>query len=58
MVNQEYHKGSFCVYTSVFCQEGYCSECEVYRKRSAAVSSIDRNDGVKSQKRRQTVLVH
>ena len=22
MVNLEYHKGSFCVYTSVFCQEG------------------------------------
>ena len=58
MVNQEYHKGSFCVYTSVFCQEGYCSECEVYRKRLAVVKSIDQMEDVSSQKRRQPVLVH
>ena len=30
MENIEYHKGSFCVYTPIFCQEGYCARCEIY----------------------------
>ena len=25
------HKGSFCTLTGTFCQEGYCSECEIYQ---------------------------
>jgi hypothetical protein len=29
MVTMHYHKGQQCVYSSVFCQEGYCSECEI-----------------------------
>jgi hypothetical protein len=28
--NIEYHKGSFCVYTPIFCQEGYYARCEIY----------------------------
>ena len=39
MVNLEYHKGSFCVYSSVFCQEGYCSGCEIYSKRPLAINN-------------------
>jgi hypothetical protein len=34
MVNLEYHKGSFCIYVPRFCQEGYCSQCEIYAQRS------------------------
>ena len=58
MVNQEYHKGSFCVYTSIFCQEGYCFACEIYRKRSARTRQVARREGVKSQKAREPVLTH
>ena len=58
MVNLEYHKGSFCIYTSVFCQEGYCSACEIYRKRPAANKQIGRHAGTKSQKVREPILTH
>ena len=27
MLNLEFHKGQPCVYKSLLCQEGYCSEC-------------------------------
>ena len=27
MLNIQYHKGSFCIYKPIFCQEGYCTEC-------------------------------
>ena len=27
---QEYHKGQPCVYKPILCQEGYCSECDIY----------------------------
>jgi len=30
MTNLEYHKGSFCIFNSVFCQEGYYVEYEIY----------------------------
>jgi hypothetical protein len=36
----EYHKGSFCVYTSVFCQEGYCQSCEIYPQKHSPHKSI------------------
>ena len=42
MLNLEYHKGSFCGYTTVFCQEGYCSECEIYLKMIPPPKIIDR----------------
>ena len=25
-----YHKGHPCIYKPILCQEGYCSECNVY----------------------------
>jgi len=31
--NFEFHKGSFCSYTSIFCQEGFCQDCEIYRQK-------------------------
>jgi hypothetical protein len=33
-VNLEYHKGEMCVVNGMtFCQEGYCSECQIDRQR-------------------------
>jgi hypothetical protein len=58
MVNLENHEGSFCVYTSVFCQEGYCSGCEIYRKRPSATKQADLCAGVKSRKVSRLVLIH
>ena len=58
MVNIEYHKGSFCVYSAIFCQEGYCSECEIYLKRSLATKQVDRYEVVKSQRAPKLDLVH
>jgi hypothetical protein len=28
MINMEFHKGQTCLYKPIFCQEGYCSECQ------------------------------
>ena len=58
MVNPEYHKGLFCVYTSVFCQEGYCHECEIYKKKPMATKQINRRYNTKTQNARQPVLVY
>ena len=33
-MNLEYHKGQFCAYKPVFCQEGYCSECAIFYQNS------------------------
>jgi len=46
MLNLEYHKGSFCAYMSVFCQEGYCSGCEIYRKGRPSIEQADRHEVV------------
>ena len=45
MVNTECHKGSFCVFTPKFCQEGYCSGCEIYLKKSSPIRKEDRRLG-------------
>jgi hypothetical protein len=37
----ESHKGSFCVYTPKFCQEGYCSGCEIYLKKLSPKKLVD-----------------
>jgi hypothetical protein len=68
MINQEYHKGSFCLYTSIFCQEGYCAECEIYRQRPIVTKKKNINDGIKlpkphkqnakSQKAHKPILIH
>ena len=57
-VNLEYHKGSFCVYSSTFCQEGYCSGCEINRKRQLATKQRNRREIVKLQKPQEPILVH
>jgi len=49
MVNLDYHKGSFCVFTHNFCQEGYCSGCEIYLNRSSPTKLVKRRVGMKSQ---------
>lgn len=33
MTNQEYHKGESCLFSSVLCQEGYCSGCMIYLEK-------------------------
>jgi hypothetical protein len=38
MVAIQYHKGQPCVYSSVFCQEGFCSECEICQNWNLKVS--------------------
>ena len=51
MSNLEYRKVSFCVYLSVFCQEGYCSDCYIYGKygkRTVAMEGVERPEVVMS----------
>jgi hypothetical protein len=31
MPNMEYHRGEICPFKCTLCQEGYCSECSIYR---------------------------
>ncbi len=40
MINLEYHKGSFCVYSTIFCQEGYCSECGIYLRKLSSTGQV------------------
>jgi hypothetical protein len=44
MVNVEYHKGSFCIYKTKFCQEGFCSGCEIYLKKQPLVTLLKQFD--------------
>lgn len=37
----EYHKGEFCRYKSIFCQEGYCSNCELALRRNEDGKTIN-----------------
>ena len=46
-MNLEYHKGQFCPYKSVFCQEGYCSECTIYYQNSLCGVLLHRGANVK-----------
>jgi hypothetical protein len=41
------HKGSFCVYKSIFCQEGYCSACEIYLHGYSPAKTTDHNFGLR-----------
>ncbi|MDD1777652.1 MAG: hypothetical protein LUQ65_05730 [Candidatus Helarchaeota archaeon] len=47
MINLEFHKGSFCVHAPVFCQEGYCSGCEIYRQGLSLTKPTDRSDSAR-----------
>ncbi len=46
MTSLLYHKGTFCVYASIFCQEGYCSGCEVFLKQSSPAKKRDQLIGM------------
>jgi hypothetical protein len=37
MINLQYHKGSQCICSSTFCQEGYCSECDIFLNQAVTV---------------------
>ena len=56
MGNPEYHKGSFCVYMSIFCQEGYCSECEIYSRRQSLAKPTTKRDGVRDVRKLQEAV--
>jgi hypothetical protein len=40
MVNLESHKGSFCNYGEKFCQEEYCSRCEIYLNQKPLLKRV------------------
>jgi hypothetical protein len=50
MTQAVFHKGSFCCYTSIFCQEGYCSECEIHVKKTSLKADIKKCKAMKSQR--------
>ena len=47
MGNLTYRKGSFCIYSSTFCQEGYCSGCEIYLHAASPAKTTDHNFGLR-----------
>lgn len=49
--NLEYHKGTFCIYTSIFCQEGYCSQCEIFLRRRVPANPTGQHNGTRVVKR-------
>jgi len=30
-MNTESRKGTYCPYKPIFCQEGYCNDCQIYQ---------------------------
>jgi hypothetical protein len=42
MINLQFHKGSPCICSSVFCQEGFCLECDVYLNHPSCIEKFDR----------------
>ena len=57
MDNLAYHKGSFCIYTPIFCQEGYCSECDIYRRKQLLVKMNDYRDLLKNSRQLQEAAI-
>ncbi len=57
MISLEYHKGSFCVYSSVFCQEGYCSGCEIYLHSPSHAKSTNHDECVRDVRKLQNTEV-
>jgi len=49
MKNLEYHKGSFCIYKPIFCQEGYCSGCEIRLEKAFSNESEEGRIGTLKQ---------
>jgi hypothetical protein len=56
MTQVVFHKGSFCCYTSIFCQEGYCAECEIHVKQTSLKARLKRCKAIKSQSARELLL--
>ena len=48
-LNLENHKGCFCVHAPQFCQEGYCSRCEIYLKIASSDGQVNRRLGTTLQ---------
>jgi hypothetical protein len=46
MISLQYHKGQRCVCSTVFCQEGYCSECEIHSRFTNNLESVSREESV------------
>jgi hypothetical protein len=55
MASYESLKGSFCSHAAAFCQEGYCSECEIYKQSSASSVRFPRNKNGEAIKPRELV---
>jgi hypothetical protein len=58
MINLEHHKGSPCIYSSRFCQEGYCSGCDVYLSKSLSIELKKRQPGMSMEKEKYLKLEH
>jgi hypothetical protein len=58
MMGLTYHKGSFCIHNSVFCQEGYCSECAIYFKKLSTMVQIQKLPPLQSLKTPELLFTH
>jgi len=59
MVDLCYHKGQKCKYCSTFCQEGYCSECNIWLYLIKEVNKLEIYPGsanIKTEKIGRSVL--
>jgi len=46
-LEEVYHKGSWCIYDlKTLCQEGFCSECKIYKDKMDLVKRLLDNKGV------------
>jgi hypothetical protein len=54
MINIEFHKGSPCVYKAILCQEGWCSECAIYQRRSTNLNTIRDQEILRSPQQNNT----
>ena len=57
MINLEYHKGSFCIFSNIFCQEGYCSGCEIYLRRMSDIKPAENHKNLRTISRRDSKVV-
>ena len=57
MSNLMYRKGSFCIYKSIFCQEGYCSGCEIYQRGQSPVKASGRHGRMRDNSKLQEAVV-
>jgi len=53
MGNLTYHKGLFCIYSSIFCQEGYCSSCEIYHREQLPVTTSVHHSRIRDNRKLQ-----